>query len=103
MDCHATPFHLECLEPHYEQAHPRPQQAHKEKEKAEEEEILQQEADDARSQWVNHMTNLSRFAMPFGRRSFRIASIAVALVSVGLSAEPFWATTAADVPVPLLQ
>ena len=100
MDCHAIPFHLECLELHCDQAHSRPQQADKEKEKAEEEEILQQEADDARSQWVDQMTNLSKIAMPLGRR---ITSIVVALVSVALSVEPFWSSAAADAPVPLLQ
>ena len=93
-----TPF--ECLEPHYDQAHPQPQQARKEKEKAEEEEILQQEADDACSQWVDQMTNLSKIAMPLGRR---ITSIVVALVSVALAVEPFWSSAAADAPVPLLQ
>ena len=103
MECHATAFHLECLESHYGRVHPRPEQAEEEKKKAKEEEILQREADDARSQWVNHMTNLSRFAMPFGRRSLRIASIVVALVSLRLSTEPFWATTPADEPLPLLQ
>ena len=100
MDCHATPFHLECLESHYDQCTSRPQQAHEEKKKAEEEEILQQEADDACSQWVDQMTNLSKIAMPLGRR---IASIVVALVSVAFAVEPFWSSTAADTPVPLLQ
>ena len=100
MDCPATPFHLECLEPHYEQAHPRPQQAFEEKEKAKEEEILQQESDEARSQWVDQMTNISESATPLGRR---IASIVVALVSVGLAVGPFWSPAAADVPVSLLQ
>ena len=89
-----------CLETHYYRQHPRPQQAHKEKEKAEEEEVLQQEADDARSQWVDQMTNLSKIAMPLGRR---ITSIVVALVSVALAVEPFWSSAAADAPVPLLQ
>ena len=99
-DCQATPFHLECLDKHCDHAHPRPRQELKEKEDAEEEEILQQEADDARSQWVNQMTNLSKIAMPLGRR---ITSIVVALVSVALAVEPFWSSAAADAPVPLLQ
>ena len=100
MDCFATPFHAACLELHYEREHPLPQQAHKQEEKTEEEEILQQEADDARSQWVDQMTNLSKIAMPLGRR---ITSIMVALVSVALAVESFWSPTAADAPVPLLQ
>ncbi len=100
MDCHAAPFHLECLKSHYDRCTARPQQAHKEKKKAEEEEILQQEADDARSQWVDQMTNLSKIAMPLGRK---ITSLVVALVSVALAVEPFWSSAAAEAPVPLLQ
>ena len=100
MDCHAAPFHLECLESHYDRCTARPRQAHKEKEKAEEEEILQQEADDACAQWVNQMTNLSKIAMPLGRR---ITSVVVALISVALAVEPFCSPAAADAPVPLLQ
>ena len=148
MDCPATPFHLECLEPHYEQAHPRPQQAfegtsnqhskrerrcticgeyanvpfyncnfcdaspsyhhgrccywspRRKKEKVNEEEILQYESDEARLQWVDQMTNISKSAMPLGRK---IASIVVALVSVGLAVGPFRSPDAADVPVSLLQ
>ena len=65
-----------------------------------EEEILQQESDEARSQWVDQMTNISKSAMPRGRK---ITSILVALVSVGLAVGPFWSPDAADVPVLLLQ
>ena len=97
--CHATPFHLECLETHYEKTHPKPQEA-KKKEEAEEEEILQQEADEACSRWVDQMSNLANSAMPLGRK---IASIVVALTSVWLACEPFWSPGAADAPVPLLQ
>ena len=102
MECQATPFHIECLESHYDQVHPRAQLPDKEKEKAEEEEeeILQQEADDARAQWVDQMANLSKIAMPLSRR---ITSVVVALVSVALAVEPFWSPAAADAPVPLLQ
>ena len=100
MDCHETPFHLECLETHYERAHPRLQQADKEKERAEEGEILQQEADDAHSQWVDQMANLSKIATPL---SHRIIGAAVALVSVVLAAESFWSSVGADAPLPLLQ
>ena len=100
LHCLATPFHIECLESHYDQVHPEPQQARKEKEKAEEEEILQQEADDACAQWVDQMTNLSKIAMPLGRR---ITSVVVALISVALAVEPFWSPTVDDVPVSLLQ
>ena len=100
LHCLATPFHIGCLESHYAQAHPEPQEARKEKEKAEEEEILQQEADEACSQWVDQMTNLANSAMPLGRK---IASIVVALTSVWLAFEPFWSPAAADAPVPLLQ
>ena len=66
----------------------------------EEGEVLKQEADDACSQWVDQMTNLSKIAMPLGRR---ITSIVVALISVALAVEPFWSSAAADAPVPLLQ
>ena len=65
-----------------------------------EEEILQKESDEARSQWVDQMTNLSRGAMPLGRK---ITSVVVALVSVGLAVGPFGSPAAADAPVPLLQ
>ena len=95
MSCHATPFHLGCLEPHYEKAHPRPQHhIHLE------EEILQEESDEARSQWVDQMTNLSNSAMPLGRK---ITSTMVALVSVGLAVGPFWSSVDADAPASLLQ
>ena len=100
MNCHATPFHLECLEPHYQQAHPRPQQVLEEKERTKEEEILQKESEEARLQWVDQMTYLSRGATP---RSRRITSIVVALVSVGLGVTKSWSSAAADAPVPLLQ
>ena len=100
VDCPACPFHLLCLELHCSQAHPRPQEAYKEKEKAEEKEILQREADDAHSQWVDQMTNLSKIAMPSSRR---ITSYVVALVSVALAVESFWSPAAADSPLPLLQ
>ena len=99
MECQATPFHLECLEPHYQRAHPRPQEVPEKDVKAEEE-ILQREADDARAQWVKQMTNLSKIAMPRGRK---IAGIAAAIVSVVLAVEPFWSTAAAHAPVSLLQ
>ena len=69
-------------------------------EKAKEEEILQREADDACAQWVDQMTNLSKIAMPLGRR---ITSVVVALISVALAVEPIWSPAAVDVPVPLLQ
>ena len=103
MDCHATPFPIECLESHYTRFHPRPQQAEKEKEKAEEREVLRKDADEARSQWVDQMTNLTKISMPLSRRIASIASIVVALISVALTDEPFWATTSADSPVSLLQ
>ena len=95
-----SPFHLECLEPHYDQCPARPQRAHKEKEKAEEKEILQEEADDARAQWVDQMAKLSEITMPLSRK---IASIVVALVSVALACDPFWSSAAADASVSLLQ
>ena len=101
LDCSACPFHLLCLELHCSQAHSRPQEAYKEKEKAEEEkEILQREADDAHSQWVDQMTNLSKIAMPSSRR---ITSYVVALISVALAVEPFWSSAAAEEPMPSLQ
>ena len=100
VNCHAAPFHLECLELHCDRCTARPQQVYKEKEKAEAEEILQQEADDARTQWVNQMTNLSKISMSLGRK---ITSAVVAFISVALTVESFWSPTAADVPVPLLQ
>ena len=100
VDCPACPFHLLCLELHCSQAHPRPQEAYKEKEKAEEKEILQREADDAHSQWVDQMTNLSKIAMPSSRR---ITSYVVALVSVALAVGSFWSPAVADSPLPLLQ
>ena len=100
MDCFKSPFHAGCLEDHYERAHPRPQQAHEDDKKVKEEEILQREADDACSQWVDQMTNLSNIAMPLSRR---IASFVVIFVSVALAVEPFWATITADEPVSLLQ
>ena len=100
MKCHATPFHLECLEPHCQQAHSRSQQVPKENERAKEEEILQKESEEARLQWVDQMTYLSRGATP---RSRKITSIVVALVSVGLAVRKFWSPAAADAPVPLLQ
>ena len=100
MDCHASPFHLECLELHYDRCPARPQQAHKDKEKAEEKEILQEEADDARSQWVDQMATLSKITMPLSRR---ITSIVIALVSVALAVDPFWSPATADTPVSLLQ
>ena len=99
MACQATPFHMECLELHYQRAHPRSHDVQDKEAKAEEE-ILQQEADDARAQWVKQMTNLSKIAMPRGRK---IAGIVAALVSVVLAVEPFWSTAAAHVPVSLLQ
>ena len=61
---------------------------------------LQKEVDDANLQWVDQMTNLSKGAMPLGRK---ITSVVVALVSVGLAVGPFWSPAAADAPVPLLQ
>ena len=100
VNCHAAPFHLECLESHCDRCTARPQQAYKEKEKAEAEEILQQEADDARTQWVNQMTNLSKISMSLGRK---ITSAVVAFISVALTVESFWSPAAADAPVPLLQ
>ena len=100
IKCHTTPFHLECLEPHYEKVHPQRHQSYKEKKRAKEEEVLHKEADDARTQWVDQMTKLSRIAMPLNRR---IASGVIALISVALSVEPFWSTPATDVPTPLLQ
>ena len=99
MECQATPFHLECLEPHYQKAHPRSKEVHEDDVKAEEE-ILRKEADDARAQWVKQMTNLSKIAMPRGRK---IAGIVAALVSVTMAVEPFWSTAAAHAPVSLLQ
>ena len=100
-DCQAAPFHFRCLKSHYDLCTARSQQVPGGKKKAEkEEEILQQEADDARVQWVDQMTNLSNIAMPLSRR---IASIVVALISVALAVEPFWSPAAVDVPVPLLQ
>ena len=98
--CLAGPFHAECLETHYRRQHPRPRQAKEEKDKTKEEEILQREADDARTQWADQMTKLSKIAMPFSRR---IASMVVALISVALAVEPFWSSAAADAPVSLLQ
>ena len=100
MDCHMSPFHLECLEPHYDQCPARPQRAHKEKEKAEEKEILQEEAEDARSQWAYQMAKLSEITMPLSRK---IASIAIALVSVALAVDPFWSPATANTPVSLLK
>ena len=100
MDCHQSPFHLECVELHYQRAHPRPQEKPEEDEQAKEEEILQQESEEARTQWVAQMTNLSKLAMPLGRK---ITSIVVAFVSVGLAVESFWPTTSADAPVSLLK
>ena len=108
MNCHGTPFHLECLETHYEQAHPRPRRAGKErttvgkdKKVAEEEErILQREADDARSQWVNHTTNLSKIATPLSRK---VTGVAIALAAVALVVEPLGPSITADAPMPLLK
>ena len=100
MDCHKMPFHLECLETHYERAHPRLQPAEKQKKRTEEEEILRQEADDAHSQWVDQMANLSEIATPI---SHRIIGAAVAFVSVVLASESFWSPVGADAPMPLLQ
>ena len=99
-NCRAAPFHLECLESHCDRCTARPEQADEEKEKAKEEETLQQEADDARIQWVNQMTKLQKIAMPLG---CKITSVVVALISVALTVEPFWSPTAADAPIPLLQ
>ena len=100
MDCAARPFHLPCLELHRSQAHPRSHPADEEKERAEEKEILQKEADAARSQWVDQMDKLSKTAMPL---SHKIASILVVLVAVGLVAEPLWSPAAVDEPVPFPQ
>ena len=99
MECQATPFHIECLELHYDREHPRAQLPDKEKAQAEEEAILQQEAEEASAQWVDQMANLSKIVMPFNRK---LASAVIALVSVGLAFEPFWSPTAADAPA-LLQ
>ena len=100
LDCSACPFHLRCLELHCSQTHSRPHVV-KDKEKAEEEkEILQGEADAARSQWVDQMDKVSKTAMPL---SYRIVNTVVVLVAVGLVVEPYWSPAAADVPVPLLQ
>ena len=74
--------------------------AEEEKKKAEEGEILQQEADDALAQWVDQATNLSKIAMPLGRR---ITIVVVTFVSVALAVGSFWSSAAADAPVPLLQ
>ena len=100
MDCHASPFHLECLEPHYDRCPARLPRAQKEQEKAEEKEILQEEADDARSQWAYQMAKLSEITTPFGRK---VASIVIALASVALAVDPFWSPAAANTPVSLLK
>ena len=99
MDCHATPFHLECLEQHYEKAHPRPGPVQEEKEKTDEGEILQQESEEARQQWANQMTNL-KCTMPLSRK---IATTLAALASVWFAVGPSWSSMPADVPVSLLQ
>ena len=99
MECQATPFHIECLELHYDREHPRAQLPDKEKAQTEEEVILEQEVEEASAQWVDQMANLSKIAMPFNRG---IASVAIALVSVVLAFEPLWSPTAADAPA-LLQ
>ena len=98
--CHAYPFHEECLEVHYARAHPRPQPAREKESKVKEEEVLQQESDEARAQWVRQMTNVSQCATPLGRK---ITGIAIGLVSLGLAVGPSWSPAAADAPVPLLQ
>ena len=100
MDCRAGPFHIKCLESHYEQAHPRPQQAFKEEERAKENEILHRESEEARSLWANHMTNLSKSATPL---NYKIISMMAVFASVGLAVGPFWTSTAADAPAALLQ
>ena len=98
VDDPADDGHDEAMD--YDHAHPEPRQVPKERKKSEEETILHQEANEACSQWVDQMTNLSKSAMPLG---FKIASVVVALISVGLVAEPFWSPAAVDVPVSLLQ
>ena len=65
-----------------------------------EQEFLHQENEEARTQWVDHVTNLSKCATPLRRKA---TSIVVALVSVGLAVGSFWSPTAADVSVSLLQ
>ena len=98
--CFSGPFHMGCLDSHCNRQHPQPKEVYEKEDKADEERILQQEAEDARSQWVEQMTNLSKIATPLSRK---ITSMVVALVSVALAFEPLWSTVVADAPVLLLQ
>ena len=61
---------------------------------------MQKEADEAKLQWVNQMTSLSRITMPFKRK---FANLVVALVAVALAVGSFWSPAVADPPLPLLQ
>ena len=97
--CHATPFHLECIELHYERAHPLPQREAEWK-GSKEEDVLTQESVEARSQWVDRMTNISGTPMPLGRK---LVSAAVVLVSMGWVVGPFWSPAVADTYVSFLQ
>ena len=97
--CRASPFHLECIELHYERAHPLPQQK-AECEGPNEEDVLTRESVEARSQWVDQMTNLSKISMPLGRK---LVSAAVVLVSMGLAVGPFWSPAVVDTHVSFLQ
>ena len=100
MECFVDPWHLGCLEYHYRRDHPRPQQANNDNEKTEEEDVLEKEAEDARAQWVDQMTSLSKMTVPLGRK---IVSTAAAIVSVALVLEQVWLSDAADSPMSLLQ
>ena len=97
--CHATPFHFECIEVHYERAHPRSQQE-AEWEGQKEGYILSQESVEARTQWVDQMMKIKRSPMPFRRK---LISFAVAFASVVFVVGPSWSPAAVGTPVPLLQ
>jgi len=85
---------------YYYRAHPQPPEAQKNKEDAEDDELLERDADDARSQWVEQMTNLTKIAMPLGRK---ITSTIIALIAVAFAVEPCWSSASTDVPGSLLQ
>ena len=97
--CHATPFHLECLEEHYQKCRPLPPQEAEEN-LPDEEDMLAKESVEAHSQLVDRMINISKISMP---RGSKLASIAVALVSMGFAVGPFWSADAPDTHVSFLQ
>ena len=87
-------FHLECLEGHYHRAHPRAQRKLI-SEVPDEERVLAQESAVARTQMMDHVANFTKKSMPLGRKC---ASIAVALVSMGLAVGSFWSPPHLQVP-----